>query len=130
MDPKTKEIRIQVQAEMSKGQAAIYIQLRTGHAPLNKHLHRIKAKNSPVCTGCDMAHETVKHFLLDCPAYERIRQDTLGVLGTEARSIQTLLSHPVALKPLMKYIGRTGRFGDEYGTMEVQDRPKKKKKTK
>ena len=75
-----------------------------------------------------MAHETVKHFLLDCPANTRIRQETLGVLGMEARLIQTLLSHPLALKPLMKYIGRTGRFRDEYGVMEVHNKPKKTKK--
>ncbi|KAF7967641.1 hypothetical protein HWV62_33627 [Athelia sp. TMB] len=116
------------QAEMTKGQAALYIQLRSGHAPLNKHLHRIKAKDSPICTGCNLAHETVRHYLLDCPATHRLRNEMMYSLGAESRCLRTLLSHPNALKPLMKFVGKTGRFGDNFGTMEVPDPVKKTKK--
>lgn len=56
----------------------LYIQLRTGHAPLNHHLFRIKAVNSPVCTGCNWGHETVKHYFLDCLATSRLRGSRPG----------------------------------------------------
>lgn len=113
--PSTKFRKMQV--DMTKGQAALYIQLRTGHAPLNKHLHRMKAINSPICTGCSDAHESVEQFLLDCPKTARLRAKLTATLGREARSIRTLLSHPKALKPLMAFIGKTKRFGEVYGTM-------------
>ena len=50
--------------------SGLLIQLRTGHAPLNKHLHDIRCTDSPVCPACEDAHETVHHYLLTCPAYE------------------------------------------------------------
>lgn len=122
IDPSMPSTRFRkMQVEMTKGQAALYIQLRTGHAPLNKHLHKLKAKDSPVCTGCNMAHETVKHYLLDCPATSRIRAKMMYELGTETRSITMLLSNKKALKPLLKFIGRSGRFGEAFGTMELPE---------
>lgn len=115
---------------MTKGQAALYIQLRTDHAPLNKHLHRIKVVNSPVCTGCNRVHESVKHYLLDCPKTSRLRARMTSELGREARSLKTLLSHPKALKPLLVFIGKTGRFGDDYETMALPEPAKKSGKRK
>lgn len=69
--------------KMTKGQAALYIQLRTGHAPLNRHLHRIKATDSPVCPACNNAHETVHHYLLICPATERHRRELTYMFGRD-----------------------------------------------
>lgn len=117
--PSTRFRKMQV--GMSRGQAALYIQLRSGHVPLNKHLWKLRVKDSPICTGCNMAHETVKHYLLDCPATSRLRSEMWEKLGREARSIQTLLSHPKALKPVLKFIGKTGRFGEDYGSMDLPE---------
>ena len=50
--------------------ASLLMQLRSGHAPLNKHLHRIGSVESPTCRACEEAQETVLHLLLLCPAYE------------------------------------------------------------
>lgn len=120
VDPSLPSTRFRkLQVTMLRGQIALYIQLRTGHAPLAKHLYRLKTIDSPGCKACKNAHETVKHYLLDCPATERYRAGLVKALGRESRSIRTLLSHPDALKPLMEYIGKTGRFGDTYRALET-----------
>lgn len=119
-----------MQVDLTKGQAAIYIQLCTGHAPLNEHLYRLKAINSPVCTGCNRAHGSVKHYLMNCPRTVRLWAKITEALEREAWSIKTLLSHPKALKPLTVFIGISGRFGNTYGTMVLQEPAAKKGKRK
>lgn len=69
--PSTKFRKVQV--GMSRGQAALYIQLCIGHVPL----------------GCNTAHEAVKHYLLDCPANARMPAIMWAKVGREARSIRT-----------------------------------------
>ncbi|KAG2143391.1 uncharacterized protein EDB93DRAFT_1088328, partial [Suillus bovinus] len=46
------------------------IQLRTGHIPLNKLLHRIFS----MCPACEEREESVHHFLLSCPVYTNTRR--------------------------------------------------------
>jgi hypothetical protein len=54
--------------------ASILSQLRTGHTPLAKHLHRIGKMNSPICPACQQSEETVQHFMLHCLAHQAARQ--------------------------------------------------------
>jgi hypothetical protein len=103
--------------------AGLLIQLRTGHAPLNKHLFTIKCADSPVCPACEDAFETVHHFLISCPAHEPYRRALAHKLGRESRELATLLSHPSALKPLFHYITRTRRFKETHGDLEIPDTP-------
>lgn len=46
--------------------ASLLVQLRTGHCLLGAYLYRIKKAETPICTACNDAPETVRHFLLDC----------------------------------------------------------------
>ena len=50
----------------------------TGHIGLNKHLHRINRSDTYNCPNCTDTEETVAHYIGLCPAYSRIRGDTLG----------------------------------------------------
>ena len=50
----------------------------TGHIGLNKHLHRINRSDTPNCPNCIDTEETVAHYIGQCPAYSRMRGDTLG----------------------------------------------------
>ncbi|KAG2029191.1 hypothetical protein BDR03DRAFT_881577 [Suillus americanus] len=43
--------------------ATLLIQLRTGHIPLNKHLHRISRSPSPTCPACEEREESVHHWI-------------------------------------------------------------------
>jgi ribonuclease HI len=100
--------------------ATLLMQLRTGHAPLNKTLFTIKCADSPICPACEDAHETVHHFLLSCPVYEQHRRELFYKLN-QPRSLRVLLSHPKAIKLLFKYIAKTGRFKSTLGDVAIPD---------
>ncbi|KAJ3978991.1 hypothetical protein F5890DRAFT_1421969 [Lentinula detonsa] len=97
------------------------IQLRSGHAPLNHHLHRLKKAGSPSCPHCDLTgrqvRETVKHFLLECPAYQRERFHLRRKTGQAAYSLQHLLSEEKTIAHTLRYIGGTKRFQHVYGNI-------------
>ena len=103
-------------------QASLLIQLHTGHAPLNKHLFNIKSADSPICPACEDAHETVHHFLLSCPAYERHRRHLFYTLNQGSCSLAILCAHPKATtKHLFKFISKTGRLKTTLGDLELPD---------
>jgi hypothetical protein len=54
--------------------------------------------------------ETVKHYLLDCPFYHKERHTLQSKLRCNAHSLSFLLSSPVTIKPLLKFVHSTGRF--------------------
>ena len=56
--------------------------LRTQHAPLNAHLHRIKKDHPAKCVYCPDSDETVEHFLFHCPLYDNIRTRLLPAQPT------------------------------------------------
>ena len=60
---------LMVTNHLTRAQASILMQLRTGHIPLNCFLHKISKANSPVCPSCQLANETFHHYLLDCLGY-------------------------------------------------------------
>lgn len=99
--------------------ASILTQLRTGHAPLNKHLHRLKCAESPMCPNCEKEVETVAHYLILCPALECHRWELQSHLNQDAKSLAVLLNRPDAMKPLFRYIHRTGRFHEQFGDLET-----------
>ncbi|KAG2073157.1 hypothetical protein BDR04DRAFT_1011386, partial [Suillus decipiens] len=49
--------------------STLLLQLRTGHMPLNKHLHCISKAPSPTCKACNQKNKSVYHFILECPVY-------------------------------------------------------------
>ena len=53
---------------LTRAQDSLLTQLRMGHIPLNKHLHRLKKSPSPLCPYCLHTDESVHHFLFECQA--------------------------------------------------------------
>ncbi|KAG2033990.1 hypothetical protein BDR03DRAFT_830036, partial [Suillus americanus] len=90
-------------------------QLRSGHAPLNKHLHRIAKSATATYSQCEESDESVHHFLLSCPAYTRQRNILRAELGTKAHRMKHILNEPECLKALFKYIATTRRFETVFG---------------
>ena len=84
--------------------------LRTGHAPLAKHLHRIKKGDSPICPACLQRPETIQHLLLHCPAHWEARQALRNNTGGRNIDIKKLLITPNTLKHVFKFIMDTRRF--------------------
>ncbi|KAF8875641.1 hypothetical protein BD779DRAFT_1388290, partial [Infundibulicybe gibba] len=93
------------------------IQLRTGHIPLNKHLHRIKKAESPMCAHpqCANTKETATHFILHCPKYREQRHTLLKATKNKARDFYKLLSLKEHLPHLYRYINDTKRFHHIFG---------------
>ena len=99
--------------------ASVYIQLRTNHAPLNFHLHRIGKSDSPYCQHCEGKEETVHHFILDCPLYARERHTMATALRRDASSISYILMNEEATEHLMRFVNSTGRFKQTYGEISI-----------
>ncbi|EJD40238.1 hypothetical protein AURDEDRAFT_70309 [Auricularia subglabra TFB-10046 SS5] len=96
-------------------QTSLITQLRIGHAPLNKHLHRIQRADPPSCEACGHPIETVRHFIMECNAYDEARWEMRQGLGRRNDKLSTLLSTKRGIDRLLKFIQRTGRFASTYG---------------
>ncbi|KZV97556.1 hypothetical protein EXIGLDRAFT_607946 [Exidia glandulosa HHB12029] len=86
------------------------VQLRIGHAPLNKHLHRINCAESAACDACNAPAESVRHFVMECPAYAEERWAMRLRLRRESQSLSRILFAESGVNELAKYVARTGRF--------------------
>jgi ribonuclease HI len=104
---------------LTRRQTSLLIRLRTGHAPLNRHLWATKVADSPGCSACKRdEEETVRHFLVSCPAHERARAALRSKIGARnANDISTLLTQRKFLRPLFNFVDSTGRFRDLLGTI-------------
>jgi len=115
---------------LTRTQASLLMQLRTGHIPLNSYLHRIKKSNTRRCELCwGIARlevtETVIHYLFECQAYAAERYDMDRALGRQSRDFQGIMASLDGIKELLKYVGRTARFkktlGDALGDVSHLD---------
>ena len=84
-------------ANLTRKQASLLVQLRTGHAPLNQHLARMGVAESPTC-----------------PAYATQRRLLYAELTRDAYSISRLLAHPKAMGPLFRFIIATRRLATTF----------------
>ena len=100
---------------LSRAQASILIQLRTGHIPLNKYLFRIGKANNPTCAACQQDEESVHHYLFDCPAWKNEHWHMGRKLGNKAKSLKCVLSSKKGVKETLKFIGRTGQLKCTFG---------------
>ena len=92
---------------------AMLSRLRTGHCFLNQYLHRFHHEDSPECTCGSGALETVEHFLIHCPKYDKERAKLIkNVGGAGGMWIERLLGHPKIIKFTLEYVKETGRFGN------------------
>jgi ribonuclease HI len=97
---------------LKRHQSSIITQLRTGHAPLNYHLHRIGAWATASCPRCGWARETAYHYLMVCPAYSDIRNELREKVPQGTYTFTNLLSHAKYTPLLLRYVASTGRFKD------------------
>jgi len=105
---------LELTKELTRRQASLVLQLRTGHVPLNRHLYRINRAESALCPACELEDETVHHYLMTCPARWKQRRPLERALGRAATSISKLLSLPKALPHLFRYIQNTERLTNNF----------------
>ena len=104
-------------SQLTRAQASILMQLRTGHILLNYFLHKIGKVDSPTCQTTD---ETVHHYLLDCLGLVHECHSLAQAMGRNSKSMRHLLGNWHAYKALLKYVRTTGRFKDTYGDLPMR----------
>ena len=108
----------------SKNRASLITQLRTGHIRLNKHLHWMGKVDTPDCPHCPGVPETILHYIIQCPAYEKHRKEMQCLGPREARNLSTFLGQPKNFALLLHYVDNTERLKDTFGKVTLDDQPK------
>ena len=100
---------------LSRLQASLMIQLRSGHIPLNTYLLRINKTDSDLCQACleeDNLHckETIKHFLFECNSYRAEREELVAKITRSHLNLRDIMKSTDRMTALAHFITRTGRF--------------------
>ena len=93
---------------LHRSQMSIVNRIRSGHVALNGYLHRIKRRDDPFCEHCPQTKETVRHYILECPARRELQRTTLNPLGRHARNLSHLLSTTSRTTALCKFVSASG----------------------
>src|SRR5271170_6822172 len=83
--------------------------LTTRHCSLNQYLKRFNIIEDATCK-CGEGKETIKHFLLVYPRYERERDKLRKKVGMQGMNIEKLLRDTKMIKDTMKFVEDTKRF--------------------
>jgi hypothetical protein len=102
--------------------ASLLIQLRTGHIPLNKHLHRIGRSESQLCSMCPGQDKTIHHYIMACPAYAQERKKLEKQLGQFTCSLKTLLLNPKAIPHLFEFVHASQWLTTTFGDVATPDK--------
>ena len=102
---------------LTRAQASMLMQLRTGHVLLNWFLHCIGKAESPTCPGCMSAGELVHHFLFECLVHTHAHHELAKMLGWKSKSLKHLLGSCHAFKPFLRFIQRLGRFKETHSDL-------------
>ena len=100
-DEKIKEF-----TKLNRHKTRLAIQILSGHAALNYHLHKMKLADSPNCPNCGAEEVTVSHFLRVCPYYARKRGEVFQDYYFSATDITSQHS----LTRIIKFVEDTKRL--------------------
>jgi ribonuclease HI len=103
---------------LTRKQSSTILQIRCGHFPLNKYLHRINKSDTDRCQACaDRGEhappaETFNHYLFDCPAHHLARETLIDEIGIDNLYLAEIMQDTNRMKALITFINRTRRFRD------------------
>ena len=108
---------------LSRKEASVLAQLRTGMARLNAYLYRIEVAPSDQC-ACGQARETVEHFLFRCRKWAAHRAEMLQCTDTQRSNISFYLggkspSDGDKWTPNMEAVRATIRFAMATGRLDA-----------
>jgi len=107
----------QITSSLNRRQTSVLTQLRTAHAPINKHLHRIRKNDTPNCpqATCRGITEDVHHLVFTCPRYTHERYHLKRSIGKKAFSSTNLFADKETIPHTLDYLNKIGRFKHIYG---------------
>jgi ribonuclease HI len=108
---------IEISNPLNRRQTSLLTQLRTGHVPLNGHLHKLQRSPSPNCpqASCAGATEDTHHLLFSCPRYTHARHHLRRSIGKSEFTISSLLSKKKIITHTLTYLNAIGRFKNIFG---------------
>ena len=86
--------------------------------PINDYPKKIRKAVSKNCMECnpnepeEVIPETVNHFLFECPAHDRHRQELIAKIGRRRLNLFDIMSNTDDMKALVTYINKTGRMNN------------------
>ena len=101
---------------LTRAQASLMVQIRSGHIPLNCYLFKINRADTELCQACldreDGQHcrETIKHFLFECNTYDVEREKLIADISRSHLNLKDIMSDTDRMKALAHFINKTGRF--------------------
>jgi ribonuclease HI len=116
----------QLYDKLSRKEASVLAQLRTGMARLNGYLHRITAAPTDQC-ACGQAIETVEHFLFRCRKWTEQRTEMLQCTDIHRGNLSFYLGGKSPLDnekwaPNMEAVRATIRFAMATGRLDADRR--------
>jgi hypothetical protein len=113
----------QLYDRLTRKEATVLAQLRTGMARLNGYLHRINAAESDQC-ACEQARETVEHFLFRCTRWTLHRSEMLQCTDIYRSNLSFYLggkspSDDKSWTPNMEAVRATIRFAIATGRLDA-----------
>ena len=102
----------QRQYDLTREQASLLMQVRSGHIPLNSYLFRIGKADSKYCSKCNDGPEveSVNHFIFECAAYANQRWTLTRIIGYDNLNLHDIMLTMKNMKALALFIDKTGRF--------------------
>ena len=116
---------LKILSSLNRRQTSLLTQLRTGHAPLNKHLHTIQKSPTPNCPQptCASAIEDIHHLIFTCPRYIHARYHLTRYIGRKDFTLSNLLANKDTIDHTLTYLNSIGRFKNIFGDIApVQER--------
>jgi len=112
---------LEITSSINCRQASILTQLRTGHIPINAHLHKIQKSNMPYCPQytCIQAMEDIHHLIFTCPKYTQERHQLILRIGRKNFSNPKLLTDKNIIPHTLTYLNKTGQFKQVFGDIEL-----------
>jgi len=106
----------QITSSLNRRQISILTQLHTGHAPINKHLHRIRKNDTPYCPQgtCTGITEDIRQLIFTCPSYNHTRYQLTRSVGKKALSSTKLFADEKTIPHTLTYLNKIGRFKHIY----------------
>jgi hypothetical protein len=101
---------------LTRKKSSIILQLRCGHFPLNRYLHKINKSESDKYQACgdqqdgDPPVETINHFIFVCPAHAEARNEMIAKIGINNLQLSDLMKDTNNMKAVVKFVNRTGRL--------------------
>ena len=110
--PSTHILHLISNLDLPRASTGLIIQLLTNHIPLNAYLYKINKVDSAHCPACGASHESVRHFIVECPIYAFERWPLERRLKRKRKELmpENALGDQELVKSLVNFIEATHWF--------------------